>query len=323
MVEGKNDNSSNARAPRATPVNSSRPAGAFDPCQTHRIFSRPYENVHATSDALGWRNIYASTQREGHHTASYDGVAHHLLVLHRTGPVRTAIHRGGLSLSKDVLADTCSLLPGGEGFSVDVDEPVESAHLYLRRELVDTVIAERAQTRTDIGGLRPFLGAVNPLLTQLLTCLADQLYAEQPAALYVDCLAWAMAAHLVESTVPDDAETIRRTKSGLNERQWRRVDSFIDTHLGEDIGLDELSRAAALSPIYFARQFKRRTGMSPYRYLSTKRVARAKALLSNDHMSIAEIALACGFSHQEHLTNVFRLHCGITPAAFRRSHTRR
>ena len=41
-------------------------------------------------------------------------------------------------------------------------------------------------------------------------------------------------------------------------------------------------------------------------------------LLGYDYMSIAEIALNCGFCHQEHMTRVFRVECGTTPAAFRR-----
>ena len=49
------------------------------------------------------------------------------------------------------------------------------------------------------------------------------------------------------------------------------------------------------------------------------RVERAKSLLADKSQTIAEIALDCGFAHQEHMTRVFAAQLGVTPAAFRRS----
>jgi AraC family transcriptional regulator len=72
-----------------------------------------------------------------------------------------------------------------------------------------------------------------------------------------------------------------------------------------------------LSPVYFARQFRRATGVAPHQYLLRARVVRAKHLLAATDLRIATIALDCGFCHQEHLTRAFRKQCGITPAAYR------
>ena len=49
------------------------------------------------------------------------------------------------------------------------------------------------------------------------------------------------------------------------------------------------------------------------------RVDLAKRLLADARMTIIEVAAACGFAHQEHLTRVFRTWTGTTPAAFRRA----
>ena len=89
-------------------------------------------------------------------------------------------------------------------------------------------------------------------------------------------------------------------------------------HLGGDLGVEDLAAAASLSPVYFARQFKLRTGSTPYRFLRSIRIERAKQLLRNDCTSIAEVAVMCGFCHQEHMTRVFKSECGSTPAVFRR-----
>jgi len=50
------------------------------------------------------------------------------------------------------------------------------------------------------------------------------------------------------------------------------------------------------------------------------RIVRAKALLGEEDSSIAEVALQCGFSHQEHLTRMFRRFTGVTPGRYRSSH---
>jgi AraC family transcriptional regulator len=131
-----------------------------------------------------------------------------------------------------------------------------------------------------------------------------------------------MAAHLIEG---HDAESNGRAaiqRAGLGDRQLKRVKEFMVEHIGGKLGVEDLAVAAGLSPVYFGRQFKLSTGCSPHRYLRFLRIERAKELLSRDGMSIAEIALSCGFCHQEHMTRVFKVECGTTPAAFRRRNRR-
>ncbi|NMA97965.1 MAG: helix-turn-helix transcriptional regulator [Phyllobacteriaceae bacterium] len=65
--------------------------------------------------------------------------------------------------------------------------------------------------------------------------------------------------------------------------------------------------------------FRSEIGMPPHRYLIILRINKAQRLLAKSSMPIAEIAIECGFSHQEHLTRLFRRHLGTTPAAYRRS----
>jgi AraC-like DNA-binding protein len=75
---------------------------------------------------------------------------------------------------------------------------------------------------------------------------------------------------------------------------------------------------AGLSAKHFARAFRQSTGVPPHRWLIEKRIERAKALLLGGGLSLAEIALACGFADQSHFTAAFRRGTGITPGAYRR-----
>ena len=94
---------------------------------------------------------------------------------------------------------------------------------------------------------------------------------------------------------------------------------YIESHMGEDLSLDCLAVAAAMSPFRFARAFKNATGRAPRQYVTARRMQRARELLRSPRHDIAEVAYRVGFATQSHFTAVFHRHCGITPRRFRDS----
>jgi AraC family transcriptional regulator len=312
-----------AEARRGARVEAWQLNSAFDPSETHGIYNRLGCTLHASSAALGWRNLFVSTLTEPPWEATYGSVRHHFLVVQRNGPVRLSLKVGGHSATKRVAAGGCTLCPGGEGFTVQIADAVENAHIYLRDEMIEQVIAERGGRGTASSKLEPFFGLHEPLIEQLaLACTAALKEPSPSNSLYIDHLAWALAAHLVEVSARGLGSRYLERPKGLTDRQLRRVEEYMRNLLDHAIAVDDLAAAAGLSPVYFARQFKLRTGFTPHRYLRSIRIARAKQLLLDDRVPIAEIALLCGFCHQEHMTKVFRSECGTTPSAFRRARTR-
>lgn len=99
--------------------------------------------------------------------------------------------------------------------------------------------------------------------------------------------------------------------------QVRRATDYLMAHLDDDVSLAELAAAVRLSPFHFARAFKRSTGLTPQRFFMERRVDRARELLADTNMGLAEIALACGFAGQSHFTTAFKRHAGVTPGAWR------
>jgi transcriptional regulator GlxA family with amidase domain len=91
----------------------------------------------------------------------------------------------------------------------------------------------------------------------------------------------------------------------LTPLQERRVTSRLLDDLSGDPSLSELAALCKLSRSYFIRAFKQTTGMPPHRWLLMHRVNRPQELLHGTKMPIAEIAVACGFADQSHLTRVF------------------
>lgn len=113
--------------------------------------------------------------------------------------------------------------------------------------------------------------------------------------------------------VPDARE------KALDARRVALVTEFVDAHLEAAISVEDMAAAVALSPAHFARRFRLATASTPHAFVLSRRIARASALLRDTDMAVAEIAHACGFSSQSHLTARFRAALGAPPAAYRRA----
>ncbi|MDG2529404.1 helix-turn-helix transcriptional regulator [Caulobacter endophyticus] len=117
---------------------------------------------------------------------------------------------------------------------------------------------------------------------------------------------------------PPLAEAAR--SGGLAPWQARRVASYIDDNLERGLTVAELAAAAGVRSGYFGKAFKSSFGVSPHAMVVQRRVARAKILIAQGEDPLKDIALACGFSDQSHLTNRFHRLVGMTPNAWRRLH---
>jgi AraC-like DNA-binding protein len=108
-------------------------------------------------------------------------------------------------------------------------------------------------------------------------------------------------------------------KGGLTPRTLERVRNYIEQNLANSIRLEILADIAGLSRCHFARAFKRSTGLPPHCFLMQCRLEHAQKLLAETNMSLAQIALASGFSDQSHFSRRFRQSIGLTPRSFRQS----
>ncbi|MDC0709358.1 helix-turn-helix transcriptional regulator [Stigmatella sp. ncwal1] len=86
--------------------------------------------------------------------------------------------------------------------------------------------------------------------------------------------------------------------------------------------LQDLARLTGLSQSQFGRAFKVSTGMTPFRWQTQLRLTRARELLRDGSLPLAQISLATGFAEQSHFTRVFQRWVGLSPGAWRREHQR-
>ena len=116
------------------------------------------------------------------------------------------------------------------------------------------------------------------------------------------------------ATLVEDSRVERK-----KPRWVAKAQEILRSEYSREHTLGELARALDLHPVYLARAFRKFTGESVGTCLNRIRVLNAMEQLTNTEMSIAEIALATGFSDQSHLTRALKQHTGTTPAAFRSS----
>lgn len=93
----------------------------------------------------------------------------------------------------------------------------------------------------------------------------------------------------------------------------------MDGHYSEPLDVPALAVAAAVSRAHFSRQFRAAFGETPHRYLLTRRIERAAALLRNTDRTVADICLAVGLSSVGSFTTTFGRTFGQSPTAYRAS----
>jgi AraC-like DNA-binding protein len=105
--------------------------------------------------------------------------------------------------------------------------------------------------------------------------------------------------------------------------QERRAREIMRARLATRLSIADVARECRLTPSYFAKAFRRTTGMSPQQYLTDLRVREAKGLLLSSTLPLADIAIICGFGDQSYFTRVFTRSVGTSPGGWRRAMAQR
>lgn len=174
----------------------------------------------------------------------------------------------------------------------------------------------RAAGRPDFTGLDCKSGQMDPVVQGLAMALLPAL--SQPAhagSLFIDHILLALQAHLLTRyggvTLPAERGT------GLSARQLNLATAFLAAAAADDMTIADIAAQCGLSTSYFIRAFRKSTGRTPHRWLLEYRAEKARQMLLGE-ASIAEIAVACGFADQSHLTRIFTALHGISPGNWRR-----
>ncbi|MGF1482556.1 MAG: helix-turn-helix domain-containing protein [Cyanophyceae cyanobacterium] len=192
---------------------------------------------------------------------------------------------------------------------------VEILLLVINSTFVNQITVE--MDLSDGVELTPHSQIKDALVEQLVRTLSTAFEQDLlPNRIYVESLTRTLIAHLLSQYSVSGVKQ-PDVSSGLSSKQLALVKDYVNTHISEPLSLDAIANIVNLSPSYFLKLFKQTTGSSPHQYVMAQRIKKAKALLSQTKLSIADVADQTGFADQSHLTRMMRRHIGLTPKIIR------
>ncbi|UUP16543.1 helix-turn-helix domain-containing protein [Nitratireductor thuwali] len=286
--------------------------------KTHGFAGSDHSQLHVTSEGLGWSDIYLSRLSERPHQRSYEPCAHPMIGFSLNGPASLKRTLRGRTEHCVMRPGSFGILPAGLQVEYELEDPVESLHIYLHKRIMEEVAADLFKGEPGRLDLIPRLATFDSVAEHIAQGIYEAVL-EPPPPLYLDHLGRAFAARLLRMhSTAAGQHTRPRAKQGLTRLQIKKVRELVEARLAEPLSLSDLAQDSGMTPSHFARLFKKSMGLTPYQYVILCRVKRTQRLLAHTSVSISSIAIECGFADQMHLTRTFRRLTGVTPASFRR-----
>lgn len=126
-----------------------------------------------------------------------------------------------------------------------------------------------------------------------------------------------LIARYVELASPDAVLVGNRDEERLQD-----LLAYIHEHLDEHLGNDEMAAHCHMHPTHFIRYFRGKTGQTPARYVTERRMESAKRMLEESTLTVAEIMERVGFEEPSHFARLFRKHYALSPTEYRRKYRR-
>lgn len=125
---------------------------------------------------------------------------------------------------------------------------------------------------------------------------------------------------LLEQVLQDCAAPFESCELSQPREEIQRLCAYMEAHYAENVTLEELLSMVHFGKSYLLRSFTQQVGVSPYRYLQTIRLDRAKKLLEQGTAPI-HAAQQAGFADQSHFTTFFKQFIGLTPRQYQKIFT--
>lgn len=238
------------------------------------------------------------------------GIAIHL------GPsTEIACRRGGYEHRGTAVHGDVDIVPPGVASRWELKQRDMALIVGVGNSLIERAAEERGLDARRVE-IRNRFQMRDPVIEHLTLALRGAIEArELVSRLYVDGVATALAVRLVERH--SSAAPAREERIGLAGRRLRQVLAYIEDNLTCDLRLAGLASVAGIGASQFKKVFRDTVGVPVHRYVIARRVERAKTLLRDGRLPIAQVAAEAGFAHQSHLARMMRRITGISPREFR------
>jgi AraC family transcriptional regulator len=241
-----------------------------------------------------------------------------LISIHMGVPARLACRRDGKRFSGTAVHGDIDIIPAQTAARWEMQDENDTAILLSLPPTLLQAVSDELEVETSKLEIRNRFQIRDMELETLSSMVKREIELGCPSGrLYLDGLGLAIASRLVAQYSSLAGPPAHRS-DGLNGPKLKRVLSFIEDQLAEDLSLEQIAAVAGVSASYVKTQFRKSVGTPIHQYVIQRRVERAKELLTTSDLSVAEIAQATGFSHQSHLARHMRRVLGAPPRAIQR-----
>ena len=211
------------------------------------------------------------------------------------------------------------VLPAEHESHWQVAGPLRFVHLYLSDDAWAGRIVRLLDAEPRAITLEQRIFGEDAVLAAWARGVAALDWQDPAERLRIDALSQAALDRLVlMAAKPRLRERAERSAGGLSGAARRRVLEFVDAHLDEaELSLPRLAAEAHLSEFHFARMFRASMGCTVHDWVAARRLDRARALLRESGLPLADIAAACGYASASHLSQRFKAGTGTTPGQYR------
>ena len=268
-----------------------------------------------SSEKAGWNNILVEYWHMPAHELPPQLLPDYVINIHFKGPARTEVVWDGRLLSKRFTHGEITILPPGLNCKGACLEDSDFLVLRLQPGII-TQVAQELDYPDHIE-IAPNLGVVSPQIQHIGLALKTELESGcLSGRIYGESLATALASYLLQQH-STSKKRVQDFAGGLPKYKLCRTLEYINENLENELTVAELASVVEMSPYHFARLFKQSTGFTPHQYLINSRIERAKMLLAEKKLSIAEICEYVGFRSPSHFIALFRKFTSMTPKAYR------
>jgi AraC family transcriptional regulator len=250
-------------------------------------------------------------------------LSENVICVHQGGAKRVHRWEAGAHRCWDVPQDAVSVMPRFRANRWWTEGPVAFTHVTLSGALLARVAREELDRDAHDLTVMDRVGVPDPLITQLIAAVAENMRSALPARLYNESLLTSLFIRLLlQYSSMSKPAAPEHARGGLAGWQLRRIVDFMAAHLAEDVGAAELVGLVGLSRAQLFRAFRQSTGQTPGRYLLALRIERARHLLTSPAGTVDHVSRSVGFSDVDSFTRAFKRYSGVTPAAWRRRRCR-
>jgi AraC family transcriptional regulator len=244
---------------------------------------------------------------------------HHYIALHLGGAKRVKRYGEISSRVCDVALDSVTIVPRGAGFRWHTQGPIEFAHLYIHPRRLERSLRETFDRDAKAVTIEPKIGLEDSVVAVLIKAMLDPGLNNGPDGLLArESLYEAVITRLIYLGLSQNVSA-QPARNVLAPNVLKRLKEYINANLASSITLEDLATIAGLSRFHLCRAFGESTGYPPHAWIMQARLEMARRLLRDTNLTIADIAIQCGYANAAQFSTMFKRKIGITPSTWRRA----